>query len=66
MQLALPFWARAAKDSARTAPNRTRHRAPVFIGDAVVPWRGETLLLALLREQALRELDPEGDQSWDE
>ncbi len=27
-------------------------RAPVFINDAVIPWRDETLLLKLLRDQA--------------
>jgi len=33
-----------------TAPAPKR-RAPVLIHDAVLPFRGETLLLALLREQ---------------
>ena len=42
------FWTAPAKD--RTAPEPPRKRpAPVFIGDAVQPWQGETMLLALLR-----------------
>ncbi|WP_170785172.1 hypothetical protein [Ruegeria lacuscaerulensis] len=56
MDRALPplFWAPkqdAATDSA-TGPERKPLRAPVFIHDAVIPWRDETLLLKLLRDQA--------------
>jgi len=40
-----------------TAPERTARRGPVFIQDAVTPWGGETLLLSLLRAQALADLD---------
>lgn len=34
----------------KTAPKTCR--SPVFIGDAVIPWGAETLLLKLLREDA--------------
>lgn len=34
-----------------TAPEPPcRYRGPIFIGDAVIPWGAETLLLARLRE----------------
>ncbi|UUV05784.1 hypothetical protein [Ruegeria sp. YS9] len=39
-----------AEDS--TSPERKPLRAPVFIHDAVTPWRDETMLLKLLRAQA--------------
>lgn len=52
-----PFWrARPAPDKVTTAPSKPKP-APVFIHDAVVPWRGETVLLKLLRDQAHREMD---------
>ena len=53
--LALPFWARFAAPTvppaaeARTAQTRPKAHGPVFIHDAVTPYRGETLLSALLR-----------------
>lgn len=33
-----------------TGPEPRPYRPPVLIHDAVLPWRGETLLLALLRD----------------
>lgn len=48
------FWADADADgNSTTGPERRRMRSPVFIGDALTPWGGETLLLAMLRAQAL-------------
>ena len=44
-------------------PPRKRLHGPVFIGDAVTPWAGETLLLSRLRAQALAQMaedEPEG------
>lgn len=50
------FW--PVPPAADTAPEPTTERhPPVFIGDAVQPWAGETVLLAILREAALRDLD---------
>lgn len=49
----------AETDSA-TGPEPKRRGGPVFIHDAIVPWQGETLLLSMLREQAL---NAEDDQS---
>lgn len=47
-------WQRQRDDSvATTGPDNRKRRAPVFIHDAVTPWGGETLLLSLLRQQAL-------------
>ena len=37
---------------AATGPKPARRSGPVFIHDAVTPWLGETVLLALLRQQA--------------
>ena len=50
------FWPAAPRADA--VPDKPRKRPPpIFIGDAVQPWAGETLLLTLLREAALRDLD---------
>ncbi len=38
------------QDKVRTAPER--RSSLVFIHDAVTPWRGETMLLDLLRNQS--------------
>lgn len=47
------FWpAPRRRDTATTAPERPKRRPPVFIHDAITPWNGETMLLALLRQQA--------------
>ncbi len=60
---ALPFWARfvapAARPAAqaRTAPSRAKTGGPVFIHDAVTPYRGETVLSAMLRADLQRALD---------
>jgi hypothetical protein len=44
--------------AARTQARRPQTRgAPVFIGDAVHPWEGATLLLAILNRQASDEKD---------
>jgi hypothetical protein len=45
------FWPAPPKAQERPAPPRKRP-APVLIGDAVQPFAGETLLLALLRAEA--------------
>ena len=50
------FWPVTAPVEATVQPPTKRH-PPIFIGDAVQPWAGETLLLTLLREAALRDLD---------
>ncbi len=44
------FWTPTEKSRTVTAPPRKRP-APIFIGDAVQPWAGETLLLAILRDE---------------
>jgi hypothetical protein len=45
---------RTADAAARTDPPTPRCRAPVFIHDAATPWRGETLLSAMLRADMAR------------
>jgi hypothetical protein len=45
------FWALGPKEKAVPEPPGKRP-APVFIGDAVQPWAGETMLLSVLRQQA--------------
>ena len=50
------FWSLPFAPDTTSEPPVKRH-PPVFIGDAVQPWAGETLLLTLLREAALRDLD---------
>ena len=51
---AAPFWTfwtlPARSDTQPAAPER--RAPPVFIGDAVQPWAGETMLLSLLRQEA--------------
>jgi hypothetical protein len=42
----------------RVSPVPEKRAAPVFIGDAIQPFGGETLLLALLR----RDADPGGTE----
>lgn len=54
------FWGAVATAEAQTAPPR-RKPAPLFIGDAVQPFGGETLLLTLLREEAMRDKDDQSD-----
>ncbi|WP_170571503.1 hypothetical protein [Ruegeria atlantica] len=49
----LPFWTSSRDSDAATGPGRKPLRAPVFIHDAVTPWRQETLLLKLMRDQAV-------------
>ncbi|MEW2919047.1 hypothetical protein AB1A64_18425 [Ruegeria sp. ANG10] len=46
------IWTLSQDTDSATAPERKPLRAPVFIHDAVTPWRDETLLLKLLRDQA--------------
>jgi len=56
-----PFWPAARADErTRPAPPAPRRFGPVFIGDAVQPFAGETLLLALLRAEACAEDDKPG------
>ncbi|MEE4187394.1 MAG: hypothetical protein V2I76_02965 [Roseobacter sp.] len=45
------FWSLTVKEHAAPQPPCKRP-APVFIGDAVQPWAGETMLLSVLRQQA--------------
>jgi len=49
------FWFRPRSETAGTksGPERRRHRGPIFISDAVVPWGRETVLLDRLRKDAL-------------
>ncbi|KIC38682.1 hypothetical protein RA27_19890 [Ruegeria sp. ANG-R] len=47
-----PFWVFSTDSDTTTGPPPKPMRAPVFIHDAVIPWRDETLLLKLLRDQA--------------
>lgn len=48
---ALSFW-RMPLRAERTATKPPKPRpAPVFIGDAIQPWGGETMLLSILRAQ---------------
>ncbi|UWR02666.1 hypothetical protein K3740_16720 [Ruegeria conchae] len=47
-----PLWAFSQDADTTTGPTTKPLRAPVFINDAVIPWRDETLLLKLLRDQA--------------
>lgn len=50
------FWSVPLASDTTLKPLVKRH-PPIFIGDAVQPFAGETLLLTLLREAALRDLD---------
>lgn len=45
------FWSAPAREAAAPEPPRKRP-PPIFIADAVHPWQGETLLLAILRAEA--------------
>lgn len=57
---AFSFW-QMPRRAERTAPDPSKPRpAPVFIGDAVQPWGGETMLLAILRAQAEDETSRNG------
>ncbi len=47
-----PLWAFSKDTDTATGPPSKPMRAPVFIHDAVIPWRDETLLLKLMRDQA--------------
>ncbi len=47
-----PLWAFSKDADTTTGPPPKPMRASVFIHDAVIPWRDETLLLKLLRDQA--------------
>lgn len=46
-----PLWTLTQQVQDKTGPEQKPRRSPVFIQDAVTPWGGETLLLALLRAQ---------------
>ncbi|MCR9126372.1 MAG: hypothetical protein NXH82_09595 [Rhodobacteraceae bacterium] len=54
MTPALPLWLRFVPPrraaAARTDPPPPKRGGPVFVQDAITPWGGETMLLALLRE----------------
>ncbi|WP_170396585.1 hypothetical protein [Ruegeria arenilitoris] len=49
------IWTLSKDTESTTGPERNPMRAPVFIHDAVTPWRDETLLLKLLRDQAVNQ-----------
>lgn len=50
-----PFWriSEDAESRTKTKPDPKSRSAPVFINDAVTPWGRETLLLTILRQQAM-------------
>lgn len=50
------LWSMPARTTAAPEPPR-KSAGPVFIAAAVQPWGGETLLLALLREEASKRMD---------
>ena len=54
--LTAPFWALNQDAETTQGPERKPLRSSVFIHDAVTPWGRETMLLKLLRDQAV-ELD---------
>ncbi|WP_299408340.1 hypothetical protein [uncultured Roseobacter sp.] len=45
------FWPTFSLERAAAKPPQPRP-APIFIGDAVQPWGGETMLLQILRHEA--------------
>jgi len=47
------FWASPLREDVAPEPPKKRP-TPLFIGDAVQPWGGETMLLSILRDEALR------------
>jgi hypothetical protein len=53
------FWRDLVPARTGTTPPKSR-AAPVFIGDAIAPFAGETLLLTLLRAQAMRDIEDNG------
>ena len=55
-----PLFAPPAAATDTTGGTPRRRSGPVFIQDAVTPWRGETLLLALWRAEKAR-LDQDED-----
>jgi hypothetical protein len=48
------FWSSPAREDTASGPSEKRP-TPLFIGDAVHPWGSETMLLSILRSDALRE-----------
>ena len=50
------FWPSFTREN--VAPDRPRKRsAPIFIGDSVQPFAGETLLLSILRADGIADHD---------
>lgn len=49
------IWTLSKDTESTTGPERKPMRAPVFIHDAVTPWGDETLLLKLMRDQAVNQ-----------
>ena len=47
---ASPLWTGWFSALEKAGPKPAPYRPPVLIHDAVLPWRGETLLLTMLRE----------------
>lgn len=50
------FWASPAREDTVPEPPKKRP-TPLFIGDAVQPWGGETMLLSILRREVLRQIE---------
>ena len=48
-----PYWTNEAEAQESTEPPKPRP-TPVFIGDAVLPWNGSTMLHAILQSDAAR------------
>jgi len=48
------LWVSPRREDTASEPPKKRP-TPLFIGDAVQPWGGETMLLSILRRDALRD-----------
>ncbi len=55
--LRTPFLPSLAETETRARPKPKPLRAPLFIQDAVTPWAGSTMLLALWRQQEAEDRD---------
>lgn len=55
-------WLTGPAPQAKTGPERQHYAGPIFIHDAVVPWKSSTVLYEMLRRD-LEEAEPPHDQS---
>ena len=55
--LRTPFLPSLAETETRARPKPKPLRAPLFIQDAVTPWAGSTMLLALWQQQEAEDRD---------